>query len=174
MASRYRRRMRLTHLLPTLLTLLALATPAAAEPLPSPWQPDPTTPFALPAGPYCTFELKVDILKDEGEVRVDARYPDDKVRINEYQGVLVAKFSGNGKSAVRDLSGRGWREFYPDGVTTKSFTGLGPFGARIQTSDKYPQGYYVFDGFTVITFDRDGTRHVPIHGPQENICQTLT
>jgi hypothetical protein len=168
--------MKLTRLVPALvLALVATAPAAAAAPAgPEPWQPYPSKPFVLPAGVYCPFQVNVGIVADEGEIRVDARYPDGKVRVNEYRGKLVVDFVGNGKSAVRDLSGIGWMELYPDGVSSKSFTAIGPFGARFQARDKFPQGYYRFDGFTVITFDPDGTRHVPVPGPHENICQTLS
>ncbi len=143
---------------------------------PEPWQPYPTAPFVLPAGQYCAFQVNVDVVADEGEIRVDARYPDGAVRVDEFRGKLVVRFvASSGKSAERDLSGSGWMELYPDGVTRKSFTGVGPFGARFEARDAYPQGYYRFDGLTVITFDRDGTRHVPFAtGPRENLCETLS
>lgn len=170
--------MRLSRLVPALVLVLLGAVPATADATqfkPEPWRDFRSSPVTLPGGQYCAFDLKLDIVQDEEQTRVDSRYPDGTVHVNEYRGKLVVNFEGNGKSALRDLSGTGWEELYPDGVNRKTFTVAGPFGARFRTTDDYPQGYYRFDGFTVITFDKDGTRHVPVHvGPREDICEALS
>jgi hypothetical protein len=168
--------MKLVPLVAALALLAGVPATANASTFhPEPWRTFRSAPFTLPAGQYCAFELHVDIVADEEEIRVDARYPDGTVHVNEYRGKLVVNFVGNGSSAVRDLSGTGWEEFYPGGVNRKTFTVAGPFGARFKTGDHYPQGYYRFDGFTVITFQPDGTRALPVQqGTRENMCQTLS
>ncbi|TCO54959.1 hypothetical protein [Actinocrispum wychmicini] len=170
--------MRLSRLVPALVFALVAALPATADAAqfkPEPWRPFHSTPVTLPGGLYCAFDLNLDIVADDEQIRVDSRYPDGTVHVNEYRGKLIVNFVGNGKSAERDLSGTGWEELYPDGVNRKSFTVVGPFGARFKTGDDYPQGYYRFDGFTVITFDPDGRRHVPVHvGSREDMCHTLS
>lgn len=159
----------------------AAASPAAAAPAPGgfdpePWQPYTAQDFVAPAGRYCPFDLKVEAVLDEEEVRVDARYADGAVRVYEYRGRLVTRFTNlaSGESVRRDLSGRAWQELYPDGVTSKSLTGLGPFGAGFRAGDGYPQGYYRLDGLHSISYPRDGSRRMPVAaGTQENLCRTL-
>jgi hypothetical protein len=158
--------------------LVFVAGAASASAAPEQWRPFQTSGFVAPAGKFCAFELKGDITKDEEETRVDARYPDGAVRVNEYRGPLFLRFTNtaSGKSVVRDLGGQGWEELYPNGVSRKSFTIVGRFSAGFTATDDFPQGYYHFDGgFHVITFDQDGTRHLPVaYGPAENLCGTLS
>lgn len=148
------------------------ATPARAEP----WQPYRSADFVAPAGKYCTFDLAVEAVADEEEYRVVTRYPDGTERLLEFRGKLVSRFTNaaTGESVVRDLSGHGWEGLYPDGVTIKSFSGIGPFGFGFRAEDEYPQGYYRFDGVTVITLDDDGIRSLRITGDAENLCATLS
>lgn len=144
---------------------------------PEPWQPFTAQDFVAPAGKYCTFDLAVEAVEDEEEVRVDARYPDGTVRVYEYRGKLISRFTNlaTGESVVRDLSGRGWQELYADGTTSKSFTGIGPFSAGFRAQDRYPQGYYRLDGFHSIDYTPDGIRSMPIAaGPEENLCRTVS
>ncbi|MPZ85141.1 MAG: hypothetical protein GEV28_34045 [Actinophytocola sp.] len=144
---------------------------------PEPWQPYEATDFVAPAGKYCAFDLAVAALEDEEEVRVDARYADGAVRLYEYRGKLVARFTNmaTGESAVRDLSGRAWTDMYPDGVTMRSFTGLGPFSLGFRAEDGYPRGYYRLDGLHSISFSDTGIRDMTIDaGPAENMCATLS
>lgn len=109
-------------------------------------------------------------------MRVDARYPDGAIRVNEYRGKLVSRFTNlaTGESVVRDLSGRGFEELYPDGLTLKSFTGLGPFGFGFRDGDGFPKGYYRLSGLHSIALTRDGVRSMAVDGgPEENMCETL-
>lgn len=158
------------------LMVIGAATPASATSAPEPWQPYETTDFVAPAGRYCDFELAVTAVEDEEEVRVNARYADGAARVYEYRGKLISRFTNmaTGESVTRDLSGRAWQEMYPDGVTTKSFTGLGPFGFGFRATDGYPRGYYRLDGLHSITIAPDGTRDMAIDaGPAENLCEAL-
>jgi hypothetical protein len=157
------------------LIAVAAATPASAIG-PEPWQPYEATDFVAPAGRYCDFDLAVTAVEDAEEVRVSARYADGSVRVHEYRGTLVSRFTNvaTGESVIRDLSGHAWQELYPDGVTTKSFTGLGPFSFGFRATDGYPRGYYRLDGLHAITIAPDGTRDMAVDaGPVENLCETL-
>ncbi|GAB3469016.1 hypothetical protein [Actinophytocola sediminis] len=158
--------------------VLSGGSTALAEPLtdPEPWQPYRSADFLSPAGRSCDFDLNVQAIEDEEEYRVDARYPDGTEKLVEYRGKLITRFTNlaTGESTVRDNSGHAWVELYPDGVTMKSFTGIGPFGMGFRATDTYPRGYYRLDGLHQITMDSDGTRHMTIAtGTQENICHTL-
>jgi hypothetical protein len=118
----------------------------------------------------------VTAVADEEEFRVSARYPDGNVRVYEYRGTLVSRFTNlaTGKSVTRDLSGHAWTEMYPDGQTMRTFTGAGPFAFGFRATDPYERGYYRFDGLHVITLRADGTRHMAVDaGPAENMCTTL-
>lgn len=157
------------------------ATPAQAETqaqtqAAEPWQPFRSADFVAPAGKYCTFDLAVEAVADEEEFRVVTRYPDGTERLLEFRGKLVSRFTNvaTGESVVRDLSGRGWEGLYPDGVTMKSFSGVGPFGFGFRAEDEFAQGYYRFDGVTVITLAEDGTRTLRVTGDAENLCATLS
>lgn len=160
----------------SLLGVVGAGTPAAAGTWPEPWQPYQTENFVTPAGKYCDFELAVTALEDGEEFRVDARYPNGAVRVNEFRGTLITRFTNvaTSESTVRDLSGHAWQELYPDGETTMSFTGIGPYGYGFRATDGFPRGYYRFDGLHKITIAPDGTRAMAIDGgPTENICETL-
>lgn len=152
------------------------ATPAAAATGPEPWQPYRASDFVSPAGRSCDFDLGVSAVEDEEEYRVTSRYPDGNVREYEFRGTLVSRFTNlaTGESTVRDLSGHAWQGMYPDGVTMRSFTGVGPFGFGFREVDTYPRGYYRLDGLHRIELDLDGTRHLRVSaGPTEDLCQTL-
>ncbi|MET9859119.1 hypothetical protein ABZY93_07290 [Streptomyces smyrnaeus] len=143
---------------------------------PEPWRPFRSEDTTLPGGTYCSFALHLRVVEDEEMVRVDSRYPDGSVHINEYKGKLIVDFvnADTGATVRRDLSGSGAEEFRPDG-TRKTLGGVGPFGVRFKTTDAYPAGYYVVDGIHVTTWDTAGRRHMPLAvGTEENICETLT
>lgn len=152
------------------------ATPAQAVSGPEPWQPYTATDFVAPEGKYCAFALAVEAIVDEEEFRVVTRYPDGAERVLEYRGELVTRFTNvaTGASVVRDLSGHAWLELYPDGQAMKSFSGIGPFGFGFRAEDDYPQGYYRFDGVTLITIAEDGTRTLRYTSTEENLCDTLS
>jgi hypothetical protein len=159
----------------TAVVLAAGAAPAAATGF-EPWKPYRSEPWTAPAGKYCTFPLQLDIVADQEEVRVTARYPDGSVRAEEYRGELIVGFTNveTGERIQRDVSGRGAATYYQDG-NTASFGGVGPFGIGFRAEDDYPQGYYVLNGVHNITYDKDGTKHMAIAvGPEENVCETLT
>ncbi|HEY7595198.1 MAG TPA: hypothetical protein VH969_18760 [Actinophytocola sp.] len=164
-----------------LFACLSGGTAAAAETQtasfdPEPWQPFRATNFTAPAGRYCDFDLQVTAVEDEEEVRVDARYPDGAIRLNEYRGKLVSRFTNlaTGESVLRDLSGRGFEERYPDGRTLKSFTVIGPFSFGFRDGDGFPKGYYRLSGLHSISLTQTGVRSMAVDaGPEENMCETL-
>ncbi|MFI8849903.1 hypothetical protein ACIGW3_06815 [Streptomyces sp. NPDC053499] len=142
---------------------------------PEPWRPFRPGDITLPGGVYCPFDLHLHLVEDEEMTRVDSRYPDGSVHINEYKGKLVVDFTNtdSGVTVRRDLSGRGAEELRPDG-TRKTLGGVGPFGVGFKNTDAYPAGYYVVDGIHVTTWDTAGRRHMAVAiGSQENICRTL-
>lgn len=144
---------------------------------PEPWQPFRTTNFTAPAGRYCDFDLAVTAVRDEEEVRVDARYPDGAIRVNEYRGALVSRFTNlaTGASVERDLSGRGFEERYPDGTALKSFTVVGPFGFGFRDGDGFAKGYYRLSGLHKVALTEAGVRSMAVDaGPEENMCETLS
>lgn len=50
----------------------------------------------------------------------------------------------------------------------------GPVGFGFRQGDGYPQGYYLFHGQHVVTFDAAGTRTMVLdRGIAENVCDTL-
>lgn len=51
---------------------------------------------------------------------------------------------------------------------------MGPFSFGFHAEDEYAQGYYRFDGVTVITLAADGTRRLHVTGAAENLCVTLS
>ena len=155
----------------------AAAVPAQSETGPEPWQPYRAEGFISPAGRTCDFDLRSTPVEDEEEYRVTSRYPNGNVREYEFRGTLVTRNTNlrTGESVDVDLSGHAWQGMYEDGETTKSFTGIGPFSFGFREQDSYPRGYYRFDGFTVITLDRDGTRHLRVHaGEVQNICEMIS
>ncbi len=158
------------------IAMFALPAQAGGRTLgPEQWKPYTAQDFTSLAGVYCAFDLRVASVKDDEEVRVDARYPDGSVRVYEFRGTLVSRFTNlaTGKSVVRDLSGDGVETLRADGKL-ESFGGIGPFSIGFHASDPYPQGYYRLDGVHLVTFDADGTRHMTVaFGPEENLCKTL-
>jgi hypothetical protein len=144
---------------------------------PEPWQPFRATSFTAPAGRYCDFPLEVTAVQDEEEVRVDARYPDGAIHVNEYRGTLVSRFTNvtTGESVERDLPGRGFEERYPDGLTLRSFTVVGPFGFGFGDGDGFAKGYYRLSGLHKVALTKDGVRSMAVDaGPEENMCATLS
>lgn len=177
--------MRLRRLLTTAAAAVALATvaPSAASATtpadaatPGPWQPTRSEPFTAPAGKYCDFPLGVEIVADDEYVRVDSRYPDGTTHVEEYKGLLVVDFVDvdSGARVRRDVSGRAWLEYAPDGTTWVSYTTAGPVGFGFRAGDDYPRGYYVLRGVHRIAFDPDGTRHMVVsQGSAEDVCDAL-
>lgn len=176
--------MRLRSLLAAAVATVAFGTvaPSAASAAdataatPGAWRPTRTEPFTAPAGKYCDFPLGVEVVADDEYVRVDSRYPDGATRLEEYKGQLVVDFVDvdSGARIRRDVSGRAWLEYAPDGTTWVSYTTAGPVGFGFRAGDDYPRGYYVLRGVHRITFDPDGTRHmVASRGPVEDVCDAL-
>src|SRR5690349_5236059 len=84
------------------------AAPAAASaPGGGGWEPTSTPPFVIPAGAVCPFEIKGDIVKDRERMRTPATYPDGSPKVEDFEGVLVIRYTNtsNHKSVVRDATG---------------------------------------------------------------------
>ncbi|WP_405107807.1 hypothetical protein OG559_25005 [Micromonospora sp. NBC_01405] len=172
---------------PGLRIVLALAAVAATVPAPAvaagtersrqpePWRPWTQEEWTAPAGRYCAFPLRVQVVSQDVRVRVVDRYPDGAVRREEFAGPLVVDFVDvtTGRMTRRDAGGSGAADYRPDGGWLR-YTIVGPAGFGFRAGDRYPQGYYLLDGLHVITFDAAGTRRMAVAvGKQDNVCQTL-
>src|SRR6187402_1529280 len=71
------------------------------------WEPTSTPPFVIAAGDVCSFEVKGDIVRDRERMRTPATYPDGSPKVQDFEGVLVIRYTntGNHKSVVRDATG---------------------------------------------------------------------
>jgi hypothetical protein len=155
------------------ITLIAPAAGAATEHGNDGWEPYRTQPFDS-AG-RCSFTVHGDIVRDEEEVRTVATFPDGTPRIQEFRGPLVIRFTntGNGASAVRDVSGYGRLRKKKDGGSVWYFDGGASVGIPIGNK-AYPAGSYILHGRFRLTIAPDGTRDLPhLHADVENLCATL-
>ncbi|WP_034485341.1 hypothetical protein [Actinomadura oligospora] len=136
------------------------------------WRPYRAKPF-VDVG-VCAFTVRVDILRDEEEVRTLSTYPDGKVEWEEFRGPLVLLFSGNGHSVVRDVSGYAWFHHLKDGGLRARLDG--GFSFRIKQGNVgYPAGDYILHGRFSAEVKADGNRIVhPAHATVENLCDTLS
>src|SRR5687768_1618520 len=82
------------------------------------WEPTSTPPFVIPAGDVCPFEVKGDIVRDRERMRTPAKYPDGSPKVQDFEGVLVIRYTNtsNHKSVVRDATGSIRVYYLPDGT----------------------------------------------------------
>lgn len=163
------------------LTLAAAAvfTPATAQAgtfHPEPWRPWHQIDWTAPAGRYCDFALRLEVVSQDIRSRVLERHPDGSVKREEYAGPLISDFVNDvtGERLRTDASGSGVAEFRPDGSYVR-YAMFGPVGMGFREGDEdLARGYYMFDGFHVVAFAPDGTRSLPVDlGPEENVCEAL-
>ncbi|MEV4259281.1 hypothetical protein AB0J52_39495, partial [Spirillospora sp. NPDC049652] len=135
------------------------------------WRPYRTQPFT--DTDVCAFPVRGDIVQDEEEVRTLQTYPDGKVKLEEFRGPLVIRFSGNGHSVVREVSGYGWFHHLKDGTRRARIDGGLSTGVR-QGNIGYPAGEYIIQGKFTVVFHADGNQTVQLaHAKIEDLCQTL-
>jgi hypothetical protein len=152
---------------------VTLIAPAAGAADRGGWQPFRTQPFDSIG--RCSFTVHGDVVKDEEEVRTDATFPDGSPRIQEFRGPLVIRFTstGNGRSAVRDVSGYGRLRERSDGGSAWFLDGGASIGVPIGNT-AFPAGSYIVHGRFRLTIQPDGTRDLPhLHADVENLCDTL-
>ncbi|MEV4256489.1 hypothetical protein AB0J52_25285 [Spirillospora sp. NPDC049652] len=135
------------------------------------WQPYRAKPF-VDVG-VCAFPVRGDIVSDEEEVRILSTYPDGRVEREEFRGPLVVRFTGNGHSVVRDVSGYALFHFLKDGTRYARLDG--GFSFRIKQGNVgYPAGNYILHGKFSAVVKADGNRLIhPAHATIENLCDTL-
>jgi len=107
--------------------------------------------------------------------RVLERHPDGAVKREEYKGLLVVEYENTdtGGTVVRDVSGRGFPEYRPDGQLRR-YGAIGPVGFGMRDGDDFAKGFWIVDGIHVVEFAEDGTRSFSVRkGPEENVCEAL-
>lgn len=140
-----------------------------------PWEPFESQGWTAPAGRYCDFPLRLDIVFDDERTRVTERYSDGTEKQRQYIGPLIVEFTNpdSGKTQRYNASAQGFVNFRPDG-SWERFSGHGPFGMGFRATDPYPRGYYILTGNHAVDFAADGTRSMAVDaGQEENVCDAL-
>ncbi|MCP2339346.1 hypothetical protein [Actinomadura rupiterrae] len=150
---------------------LLCAGPSASAAARREWRPYSAKPF-VDVG-VCSFTVRGDIVRDEEEVRTLSTYPNGKVKWEEFRGPLVVRFTGNGHSVVRDVSGYAWFHYLKDGTLHGRLDG--GLSIRVKQGNAgYPAGDYIIHGRFTIVVKADGNRIIhPGHATVENLCDTL-
>jgi len=160
-----------------LLTLLAL-TPALAadhpQVLPG-WNPEPFSDFTLPAGTYCPFALKLDILRNDAIGAITKTYPDGSTQEKVLMGPQLIRVSNveTGKSTVTFLDGIQIIDYATDGSI--ELTNLGKNMVGFLAGDDFPAGFYFIDGYHLVDYAPGfASRHMASAiGVETNYCETL-
>lgn len=162
--------------------VLATAVPAAAAPATSTsnssgggWEPTSTPPFLIPAGQVCSFEVKGDIVADHERMRTLASFPDGTPRVQDFEGVLVIRYTNtaNHRTVVRDATGSIRLYYQADGSKIWQFHGDNALPVKA-TNTGFPGGDYILRGDFVVVDSADHVREVPVQlGTMENLCHTL-
>lgn len=139
------------------------------------WEPTSTPPFVIPAGDVCSFEVKGDIVRDRERMRTPATYPDGSPKVQDFEGVLVIRYTntGNHKSVVRDATGSIRVYYLEDGTRISQLRGHNALPIKASNVG-FPGGDYITHGDFVVIRHPDGSREVPVRlGTMENLCETL-
>lgn len=139
------------------------------------WEPTSTPPFVIPAGDVCAFEVKGDIVRDRERMRTPATYPDGSPKVQDFEGVLVIRYTNtsNRKSVVRDATGSIRVYYLPDGTRVSQLRGNNALPIKASNVG-FPGGDYITHGDFVVIRHPDGSREVPVQlGTMENLCVTL-
>jgi hypothetical protein len=139
------------------------------------WEPTSTPPFVIPAGDVCPFEVKGDIVRDRERMRTPAKYPDGSPKVQDFEGVLVIRYTNtsNHKSVVRDATGSIRVYYLPDGTRISQLHGRNALPIKASNVG-FPGGDYITRGDFVVIRHPDGNREVPVRlGTMENLCETL-
>ncbi len=105
-------------------------------------------------------------------------YPDGTDKVQLWKGLPKIAFTNHdtGTTVTKNVNGRSFIEYYPDG-TFKSITVLsGHFTTSIAPGNEMPPGvYYVTGKGTRMTLNRDGTKTLVLgkNGSAENLCVVL-
>ncbi|WP_426507736.1 hypothetical protein ACPPVO_55695 [Dactylosporangium sp. McL0621] len=150
-------------------------TAAASAPGDDGWEPSSTPPFVIPAGDVCSFEVKGDIVRDRERMRTPATYPDGSPKVQDFEGVLVIRYTNtsNHKTVVRDATGTIRVYYLADGTRILQLHGHNALPIKAANVG-FPGGDYITHGDFVVIRHPDGNREVPVRlGTSENLCDTL-
>ncbi len=155
------------------LTLPLLASAAAAA---ETWQPYPEGPLTLPAARYCgSFDLRSTPVQQDVKSRVLERYASGAIRVQEFTGLLIVDVTNlsTGATVQRNLSGHAVVTFREDG-SIATYEMRGPIGFGWPQQDAYDRGFYVMNGYHVVTFDASGARSMLVdRGTEQNLCEVV-
>lgn len=159
-----------------LLAATATAAAAAADP---PGNPVVNEPFALPAAPFCGFDVNVDVLANK-ERSTTTTLADGTI-VTRVTGKLVESYTNadSGKTIVRDVSGATTTTARPDGTAT--FVGTGDnrliFGPTSRKNTGEP-ALAITSGQVIVNFTGNIATGFSLsrrrgRGRQENVCDLL-
>jgi hypothetical protein len=157
--------------------VVVTAVPAAAAPGHSSggWEPTSTPPFVIPAGLVCSFEVKGDIVADHERMRTLATFPDGSPRVQDFEGVLVIRYTNtsNHRTVVRDATGSIRLYSLADGTRIWQLHGHNAVPVRAANTG-FPGGDYITHGDFVMVDSPAHVREIPVQlGTIENLCVTL-
>ena len=148
---------------------------AAADGATREWERWEQPEWTAGAGVYCDFALRLEVIHQDIERRTLQTYPDGQIKLEQYRGPLTNYFvnDSTGEKTFHDASGKMRVEYYSDGEM-KTMTMLGPVGAGFTKSDGPPRGYYVMDGYHVITVSRSDVKDLAVDvGAKQDVCAGL-
>ena len=161
--------------LPVITALAAIIPAASAQAR----EPVNNTPFTLPAGHNCPFQVDVGIISDNEYF--DTTTLADKTTITQIRGTLVESFTNvdtNGrpvKTIVRNVSGPTTTTTHPDGSGTRVGEGndVWAFGPHSRANTGQP-GLVFSSGRAVMNFDQNNfITSYSLSGTQEDGCALL-
>ncbi len=153
-----------------------LTSASASGATPESWQPYPEGTLTLPAARYCgDFDLRSTPVRQDVKSRVLERYDSGAIRVQEFTGLLLVDVTNlsTGTTARRNLSGHATVTFREDG-SIETYEMRGPIGFGWPQQDTYDRGFYVMNGYHVVTFDPSGARSMLVdRGTEENLCTVV-
>ncbi len=134
--------------------------------------------FSYAAGEACSFGVHAKVVRDREYYKNVAFYSDGTVKIQLFKGPLVVNYKNDatGKTIRKNLSGRAFEEFNPDGSFSSITVQSGHFGTSLPAGSQPAKGLYRVGGrWSSLTINPDGTRTVVLgpHGTIENLCVEL-
>jgi hypothetical protein len=139
------------------------------------WQPAPFSGFTLPAGTFCPFALKAEVLRNDAIVATTKSFADGTPEQQVYMGPQLYRFSNidTGASVLTLLDGILIYDFASDGSFT--ITAIGKNGLGFRPIDGFPAGLYLVDGYHVVRYGANGgpRQMLSAIGIETSYCQTL-
>lgn len=134
--------------------------------------------FSYAAGEACSFKVNAKVVRDREYYKNVAFYSDGTVKIQLFKGPLVVDYTNasSHQAIRRDLSGRAFEEFKPDGSFSSITVQSGHFGTALPAGSLPAPGLYRVGGrWSSLTINHDMTRTVVRgpHGAIGNLCVAL-